>query len=316
MGLGGIEVPDDGRARANERRVFGAPLLDAPDLAHAVVEGAFALTMPDPQARAALRVRAISRAKYEAVSWYLWTDTCPGAFELALLPTPDAEACLALRYFPDPPEPDFVRFASIEQATRRSAAFDATGTPAFAHAHEIEPSLFHVGTLAIAQRGDRVALTLVAQDRWIEEVVVDEVSSLQRDVPGLALSLAALDPLACALAYLGRSGPARVDIERTPGTRWCLTADGLATPLADEASTAWRISIDDFALPGRASADAAATLAPDDVASFPPASRWHEAARWRFAPVGSFCAHCAEPPTPHFRHAPRVLHHGQRNDGH
>lgn len=284
-------MPDD-------RRPVLPPLTGEHDLAHAIVEGALALVFPDPAARDAIGLRAVSRASHGATAWYLWTRRHRGAFEIALLPQGSAgEALLALRYFPDPGEPLFAGFAAVERDARTDGRFDATGTPRRDVAATLDPSLFHVGTLALADDGATVALALEAQDRWVEETRVGGRWVSRRDVPGLALAFAVLDPLACALAFLGRRPPASVRARRGPALRWRVDGDA-ATSAVDPALAHWRIEARGFLAPGRRdeqpqAAPPAPACVRDADLMFPAIRRWWEAPAWRFAPVGTFCAHCA-----------------------
>ena len=85
--------------------------VDPHDFAHGIIEGAFSLIFPDPQARRQLGLKAISRAGHGAMAWYIWTAERAGAYEIALVPElPDdvtEGALLVLRYFPDPGESPF-----------------------------------------------------------------------------------------------------------------------------------------------------------------------------------------------------------------
>ena len=295
------------------------------DLAHGVVEGAFALVFPDAQARDALGLRAISRAKHGGTAWYVWTKAHAGAFEIALMPGADERALLALRYFPDPEEDLFHGFADIERDCRCSnGLFDHTGTPRLDQADTLDPSLFHVGTLALDLCSDQgLVLTLYAQDCWIEEIAETRGWTTRRHVPGLELALAVVDPLLCALAYLGRRGPASVRAWREPGLRWRTNLDGAGEGVPDGTLADWRIEVRGLALPGRSAfvcipssasndADGAPSYeirAPDGTLPFPVSDRWWHAAQWRFEPVGMFCGHCdsersnARAHDPHLREA-------------
>lgn len=287
--------------------------LDPRDLAHVVVEGLFGLVFPDPNARLRLGLKAVSRASHDGVAWYVWTTQRPGAFEATVLAvgderSPDA-AVLALRYFPDPGESLFARFAPVEQHARLSGIFDRTGTPGMHRAAELDPSLFHVGTLAIEPQGEcHVGLRLGTQDRWLEQVRVHGEWQARRDVPGLELSLALLDPLACGLSYLGRTPPDCVRVWRRPGLAWCIETDGEASAGGDEDVSEWEIEHHGLVMPGRAGSAARApgvrpaaeppmfelaAEAPPRHAPWPVNPQWWRAAGWQFEPVGMFCGRCA-----------------------
>jgi hypothetical protein len=308
-----VPVPDDGFTLATQLHAVEelAPLAPQ-DLAHAVIEGAFGLVFPDPQARRALGVTAISRAKCASTAWYLWTKHRAGAFEIAQIPGDEqsGSVLLALRYFPHPSEPLFERFAPAERDCRRSTAFDATGTPRFDEAEQIDPSLFHVGTLALALASsgdDCVALTLYAQDRWTEQVLAGRDWMTRRDVPGIELAFAAIDPLLCALAYLGGRGPGTVRAWQEPGLCWRIGNDGTNEAIEDPRLGAWRIEFGGLALPGLVvrpttafvdarSDDSEPVLEIHALRAHTPLPvdrRWWRAARWRFDPVGAHCAACA-----------------------
>ncbi len=141
--------------------------LDPHDFVHGIVEGAFGLLFPEPQARRQLRLRAISRAPVGAMTWYLWTLDHAGAHAIAFdadgADEADGSVALTLRYYPSPDERLFGRFSPAEQAARVSAVFDATGTPTRAGVDDLAPELFRIGVIALAPQGEgRFALRLHA----------------------------------------------------------------------------------------------------------------------------------------------------------
>ncbi len=289
-----------------------ARMLDPCDLAHTVIDGLFGLLFPDPHVRQRLGLKAVSRVPQETMTWYVWTNRRAGAISLSLLPDDPAApfdgALLSLRYFPDPRESWFANFSPGERRIRLSPLFDHTGTPRTDVAEEIDPSLFHIGTLSIAaQDSNHLTLRLDAQDRWLESFDDGGQWHVQRDVPGLALSLCLLDALACGLSYLARRPPAVVRAWRRRGTAWRIGADGRAHSVADPTTTAWQIEHYGVPLPGRLSTavlpppnslvepplfEHAGEIAPR-YAPWPINPLWWQAAAWSFEPVGSFCAHCA-----------------------
>ncbi|MBL0291027.1 MAG: hypothetical protein IPQ15_10285 [Betaproteobacteria bacterium] len=287
--------------------------LDPHDFAHGIVEGAFSLIFPDPQARLRLGLRAISRAGHGGMAWYVWTAERTGAYEIALVPDfPDdaaGGAVLALRYFPDPDEPAFQDFSTVEQAVRRSSLFDRTGTPAFDQADALDPALFCIGSLVLVPQGEeRFTLRLHVPDRWIEETPDGEGATDRRDVAAAELALPIVDALVGGVVYLGRAAPASVQIWRRPGTVLRGAADDRAPRPADPAVTEWEIEWSGLAMPGRspgfdpASAGrrpagppwfAHASETPPATAPWPVNARWWQAAHWHFDPVGMYCGHCA-----------------------
>lgn len=297
-----------------------APPLAAHDLAHLVVEGLFALVFPDPNARLRLGLKAISRGRQEMPAWYLWTNARLGVCELALLSSAAAGcadgAVFALRYFPDPREAVFTRFAPVEQQARLSPLFDASGTPGADSAGDIDPSLFHIGTLVIVPQGaHHIRLRLDAQDRWIEQARAGDGWAVRRDVPGLRLALAVLDPLVCGLSYLGRQSPSLVRAWRRPGVVWDVEASGDARSRADADAWAWEIDLQGLLVPGRAGLAPPplsrslehplfehADEIPPHYAPWPINSHWWQSAGWQFDPVGDFCSHCATEEHPHAAH--------------
>lgn len=296
-----------------ERGVLRAAALDPRDLAHVVVEGLFGLVFPDPHARLRLGLRAVSRAPHEAVSWYVWTTHRQGAFEAAVLPGSarglSGSAVLALRYFPDPKESLFARFSPAERQARLSPAFDATGTPGIDGAAGLDPSLFHVATLTLVPLDpDHVALRLNTQDRWLEECRGDDGWHRHRDVPGLELALALLDPLVCGLSYLGRRPPACVRAWRRDGLAWRIGPGGRARARRDPQSSEWQLEHHGLLMPGRAGSPFAPPAPPaaaerpffEHAGDEPPRHlpwpanpQWWQAAGWQFEPVGLFCGRCA-----------------------
>ncbi|MBL0143213.1 MAG: hypothetical protein IPP91_14185 [Betaproteobacteria bacterium] len=255
----------------------------------------------------------MSRAPQEAMAWYVWTTHRPGALEAALLPgSPESApgaALLALRYYPDPRELLFSRFAPAEQEARLSPHFDQTGTPALERASELDPSLFHVGTLMIVPQGPHhVGLRMSAQDRWVEQSIGKAGSSVNRDVPGLELALSLLDPLVCGLSYLGRRPPATVRLWRRPGVLWRIESDGQVKSTHDPDLSEWELEHHGLVVPGRADSAGRAPPSPPPAerplfehsaetppryAPWPVNSQWWQAAGWQFDPVGVFCGRCA-----------------------
>lgn len=287
--------------------------LDPHDFVHGVVEGVFGLVFPDPQARLALRLKAISRAADGAMTWYLWTTVRTGAYALSYVAEPDdvagGAARLALRYFPDPHEPVFSRFAAIEREVRCSPCFDRTGTPAFTSAAALDTDLFAIGTLVIAPQGDqRFALRMHAPERWIEEQSQGAGLARLRDVPCMELALPVVDALVGGAVYLGRTPAASVRAWRHPGATLRRGPDGAATLVGDHAIVDWELEFSGLAVPGRSPGPAGAPALPacdpapwfghDGAAvpvdaPWPVGALWWHAARWRFEPVGMFCSHCA-----------------------
>jgi hypothetical protein len=305
-----------------EQVVAIAPL-DRRDLAHLVIEGLFSLVFPDPHARQRLGLKAISRGRQETMAWTLWTTSRLGACEIALLPGSSEEcpdgALFALRYFPDPREAVFGRFAQIEQQARLSSLFDATGTPGLDSAGQLDPSLFHVGTMAIVPQGaNHIGLCLSAQDRWTEHARDQAGWRMRRDVPGLRLALAVLDPLACGLSYLGRQPPTLVRAWRRPGLAWYIEVGGAAQSHAEPDTSAWEIELHGLRVPGRCDAEGGvpaparaldpalfeyAAEIPPHYAPWPISPQWWQAAGWQFEPVGEFCSQCAAQDHGHEQHS-------------
>ena len=295
----------------DDRELSGVVAPDRPqpdhhDLAHLAIEGLFSLVFSDPRARQRLGLKAISRSGQEAMAWTLWTTSRLGAFEIALLPGspqshPDG-ALFALRYFPDPREAVFAQFAPVEQQARLSPLFDTTGTPKLDSSGQLDPSLFHIGTLVIvAQGANHVGLCLGAQDRWTEHAHGEAGWHTRRDVPGLRLALAVLDPLACGLSCLGRQPPTLVRAWRRPGLAWYIEANGDAQSRADPDASGWEIELHGLRAPGRARAASGAQMParaleqplfehaaeiPPHYAPWPVNPQWWQAAGWQLEPVG------------------------------
>ncbi len=304
-----------------------AASLDPGDLAHLVIEGLFSLVFPDPHARQRLGLRAISRARLDTMTWYFWTTLRLGAFEAALLPgCPEAHpdgALIALRYFPDPGEGVFARFAAVEQQARLSPLFDQTGTPTADGAQRLDPSLFHVGTLEIMPQGPHhIGLSFSAQDRWLEQVCRKDGWHIRRDVPGLRLALGVVDPLVCGLSYLGRRPPALVRAWRYPGLTWSIEANGQAHSREEPGIAAWEIELHGLVVPGYAGWAGPAPLPmqaverprfeyadaiPPRHAPWPVSERWWQATGWQFDPVGEFCSQCAAEAHDHHPHSHPIL---------
>lgn len=285
--------------------------LDPHDFVHGIVEGVFGLVFPDPQARLALRLKAISRAADGTMTWYLWTTQRPGAYALSYAADPDDAAGgavrLTLRYFPDPDEPVFARFAVVERDARCSPCFDRTGTPAFAAA--LDPDLFCIGSIVIAPQGDlHFMLWALAPERWIEERAHAAGPVRLREVPAAELALPVVDALVGGAAYLGRTPPASVRVWRHAGAILRLGADGAGTRVDDASLGDWELAFSGLPVPGRTPGTCGVPALPDGAKPawfdhaepsapanppWPVSARWWQAAQWRFDPVGAFCGHCA-----------------------
>ena len=317
-----LPIEEDSRQLSSAKMSDEAPL-DRCDLAHLVIEGLFSLVFPDPHARQRLGLKAISRSRNETMSWSLWTTSRLGAFEIALLPgSPESHldgALFAIRYFPDPSEAVFARFAPVEQQVRCSPLFDATGTPGGDSSGQLDPSLFHVGTLTIVPQGaNHIVLCLSAQDRWIEHTHGEAGWRKRRDVPGLKLALAVLDPIACGLSYLGRQPPTLVRVWRHPGLAWHIETHGDAQSRIEPEASSWEIELHGLLVPGRAgtASDAQAPARaleqplfeysaeiPPHYAPWPISPQWWQAAGWQFDPVGEYCSQCAAEEHGHEQHS-------------
>lgn len=287
--------------------------LDAHDFVHGIVEGLFGLVFPDPQARLALRLKAISRAGDGAMTWYLWTLAHAGAFALSLAADladdPEGGAMLTLRYFPEPSEPSFASFSALEQQVRQSLLFDSTGTPAFATAGELAPELFTIGTLRLTPQ-DPGEFTLRAQlpERWIEQTTVAGQAMRLREVASARIAMPVVDALVSGIVYLGRRPPASVKVWRRPGRALHIAPDGAVELRLHPSTVEWELEFSGLPLPGRrpqgeraalhtSSADPAwfvhiRASAPVDP-PWPVNPLWWQAALWSFDPVGIFCGHCA-----------------------
>lgn len=284
--------------------------LDPHDFVHGIVEGVFGLVFPDPQARLALGLKAISRAADGAMTWYVWTTQRPGAYALSYAAEPDDEAGgavrLTLRYFPDPGEPMFARFAAIERRLRRSPQFDRTGTPAFAST--LDSDLFGIGTIVLAPQGDlHFALWALAPERWIEERARASGPVRLRDVPAAELALPIVDALVGGAVYLGRTAPASVRVWRHAGAILRIASDGAATLVSGASTGDWELAFSGLPVPGRTPGAAAVPPIPAGAETawfdhagaaapanppWPVSALWWRAAQWRFDPVGTFCGHC------------------------
>jgi hypothetical protein len=275
-------------------------VLDPHDLVHGIVEGAFSLVFPDPQARDRLHLKAISRAAHRGMAWYIWTTHRAGAYEVALIGdlADDARgsALLALRYFPDPVERVFGRFSALEQQVRRSSLFDGTGTPAFATAEWIDPEQFCIASIVLSPQGsERFTLRVEVPERWTEAAGTDTGAACVRDVPAAELALPVVDALVGAIVYLGRTVPASVRVWRR-------------SVVGDAANLVWELELSGLAWPGGSPGYDSAFAAPmpadspwfahaaptaPRVAPWPVNRRWWRAAQWQFDPVGTFCGQCA-----------------------
>jgi hypothetical protein len=291
----------------------GAPL-DPHDFAHAVIDGLFALVLPEPNAPLRLGLRAVSRAPTEDMRWYVWSVDRPGAFELAMECAPSAEASdgvgFTIRYFPALHEPLFARFSPAERTCRLGKAFDRTGTPGLGVEDAVPSGLFDLASMALDPVGrDGVSLRLRAPERSIQYAVsaVGANPVPCRDVPSLELALAVFDPLVSGLAFLGRRAPARVRAWRRPGFALRPAEVGEIAAIAECAAPIWQLDIAGLAMPGRADEFdgwvAASPIAgeplldhadmvPPPHAPWPVNPQWWRAAGWTFSPVGVFCGRC------------------------
>lgn len=283
------------------------------DFVHGIVEGVFGLVFPDPQARLALRLKAISRAADGEMTWYLWTLAHAGAFALTFAAEVADEsgggALLTLRYFPDPSEGAFASFSAVERQVRQSPLFDATGTPAFATARDLEPELFTIATLMLTPQAlGTFALRVHLPERWVAQMSAADGAVRLRDVPGARIAMPVIDALVSAVVYLGRTAPASVRIWRRPGRALRIEADGNVDLVPHPSTVEWDLEFSGLPVPGRPpvgkpvhpdpeSAGPAwfthtLPLAPADP-PWPVNPLWWQAAGWTFDPVGIFCGQCA-----------------------
>ena len=237
---------------------------------------------------------------------------------------------LALRYFPDPGEAVFANFAYVEQQARLSPLFDVTGTPAMDSSGQLDPSLFHVGTLEIIPQGaNHIGLRLSAQDVWREHMRREIGWHTRREVPGLRLALGVFDPIACGLSYLGRQPPTLVRAWRRPGVAWYIEADGHAQSRAEPEISLWEIELHGLLVPGRVGATNGAQAParaseqplfeyaaeiPPHYAPWPISPQWWQAAGWQFEPVGEFCSQCAGQEHGHEQHSHPAMTRSENDD--
>ena len=209
---------------------IGTPLLIRPAWRGAVAP-LLSLVCANADVRRRLGLKGASRRADGWPAWYFWFAGVSGAHELAFVPPADGEDAprpleFAIRYFPHLDEDAFASFAPIEQATRRSSLFDGTGTPAVEAFDAIDPSLFHVATLAISPSSDLIDLEFTAQDCWLETEAAGERSRVRRAVRGFELGAPVLDLIVGAHAYHGRRPPRGVEVLCEPGLRWHVNGDG------------------------------------------------------------------------------------------
>jgi hypothetical protein len=207
-------------AAALEQSRHGAA--DAVGLAEALVAPLLSLVCSNADLRRRLGLKGASRRADGWPAWYFWFAGISGAYELALVPPAGGDDVsrtleFAVSYFPHPGEDAFESFAPIEQATRRSTLFDATGTPAIEGFDAIEPSLFHVATLALSPSRILLNIDFAAQDCWLETEAAGEAVVVRRAVRGFELAAPVLDLLIGAHAYYGRTPPRGVEILREHG---------------------------------------------------------------------------------------------------
>lgn len=281
----------------------------AEDFAASVIGGFFSLVFPSADLRKRLGIVAVSPRPDSPAGWYVWLAGDAGAYELALLPQQFEAgadlAHLALRYFPVPDSDRFDAFSPLEQSTRQSPLFDTTGTPRFDRIDELHAAQFHIATLTLAAEGEiGVGLTLQTQDVWraIENTATGIL--VHRRVPGLELAAPVLQALVRGMAFLGRLPPSAVRLTTQPGIVGRLEAgDAFLDPAPDV--TQYTVSVHGLVRPGKV-ANAPLPVPPADeepsyehLGTAPPVDPpppieavWWAAPRWRFMPVGAFCATC------------------------
>lgn len=299
------------RAELFEERIA----TDAVGFAEATIAGLLAFVGTSAAAKRKLGLKAVSRRADGWPAWYVWLAGRADAFEIVLVPSDEDGATgvdgieLAIRCFPDPADETlFATFTDAEQEARISAVFDRTGTPAVGAAGDLDPSLYHVGTIGLVPRaGGWVDLTLSTQDVWCEIETSACGPRRRRSVPGTALSAPIVDLLVCAHALVGRQPPAAVEIRSAPGLVWHLGPGDSATVRPDPDLSALEIRVTGLPrfgvpldrqrlAPARLDATAGGCLwlwhtgpeRPPAVASFDLAS-WWDAAGWRLPPIGAMC---------------------------
>jgi hypothetical protein len=294
---------------------------DSIDLAEAALAPLLSFVCSNADLRRRFRLKGASRRADGWPAWYFWFAGIAGAHELALVPPaseldPPYSIEFAIRYFPQPDEDAFETFAPVERAARCSDLFDATGTPAVDAFDGIEPSLFHVATLAIIPTPAFVDIVFAAQDCWLETETAREAAATRRAVRGFELGAPVLDLLVAAHAYCGRRPPAAVEILREPGLRWHVDDRGVAASHTLPELSLWTVHARGLVRFGVVPGDALAQANPPplprsrgaecvlrhDRSGAPPRfagldlATWHRAASWRFIPTGLFCGcHSEEP---------------------
>ncbi|MFD2181513.1 hypothetical protein [Rhodoplanes azumiensis] len=300
-----------GRAELFEERIA----TDAVGFAEATIAGLLAFVGTSTAAKRKLGLKAVSRRADGWPAWYVWLAGRTDAFELVLVPCDDGGSTLvdgielAIRCFPDPAdETVFPTFTAWEQEARTSAVFDRTGTPAVSAVGDLDPSLYHVGTIRLVPRaGGWLDLTLFTQDVWCEIETSACGPRRRRSVPGTALSAPIVDLLVCAHALVGRQSPAGIEIRSAPGLVWHLGRGESVTVRPDPDLSALEIRVTglprfgvpldrqrqalprpDDAVGGRLRLWHAGSDRPPEVGPFDLAS-WWEAAGWRLPPIGAMC---------------------------
>lgn len=295
---------------------------DSIDLAEAALAPLLSFICSSADLRRRFGLKGASRRADGWPAWYFWFAGIAGAHELALVPPADDEderppLEFAVRYFPRPDEDAFATFTPAEQAARRSIAFDRTGSPAVEAFETIDPSLFHVATIAIFPSRDTLDIVFTAQDCWLETETAGEAVATRRAARGFELGAPVLDLLVAAHAYCGRRPPAAVEILREPGLRWHVDDRRVAASEPSSELSLWTVHARGLvrfgATPGDTLAQTNMSPLPrtrgqecvlrHDGSAVPPRfdgldlATWQRAATWRLVPSGLFCGCHAEEPS-------------------
>lgn len=287
---------------------------DAVGLAEAALAPLLSFVCSNADLRRRLGLKGASRRADGWPAWYVWFAGVAGAHEFALVPPASDRDLfhsieLAVRYFPQPDEDAFEAFAPVERAARRSDLFDDTGTPAVDAFDGIDPSLFHVATLAIIPARSSVDIAFAAQDCWLETEAAGDAVATRRAVRGFELGAPVLDLLVAAHAYCGRQPPRAIEILRELGLRWHVDGRGVAASGPSPELSLWTVHARGLIRFGAPPDDALAqTDLPPlprsrgqecvlryDGSAAPPRFKgldlatWRRAATWRLVPSGLFC---------------------------
>jgi hypothetical protein len=198
--------------------------------------------------------------------WNLWFHGKKGAYQLALIqagelqnhPSPPGRhalfkptigGCFAVRYFPDPTQPEMDHYSTFETLVRLGPLFDRTGTPTLEGQENINDNFFVVGHLDFRTNRNRDFLEMecIAPSRW-KEIQTDGIylkttegknytavvpGEVDRNLPGWDLAFHLFDSLITGCCHTFKTAPCAAVLAQKKWFRSEIDTHGACTKVQD-----------------------------------------------------------------------------------